>query len=163
MRRDRLIELYRLWRSVNRGLHELARDTIHGYGLPMPAMAVMRQLLHHPGATISDLARHTRLAKSHVSKTVDHLVESDMAEKQPDAADKRLVRIQVTAEARELFSAMHDEMFKQLAAMLANKLSDSQVDGLIEGLQALERAIDDTNPGRSRPPAIDPENGGATR
>lgn len=56
------------------------------------------------GVIVSELARHTEAAKSHVSNVIDQLVERDCVEKRPDPGDQRLQRLYVTRAAQRALS-----------------------------------------------------------
>ena len=139
---DRMLALHRLWQSVSRGLMDLTKDVIHGHGLPVPAMAVMHHLFHSADRVlaVSELSKRTGMAKSLVSKTVDSLEAMELVVKRKDLADRRRVRVEVSERAQEHFQSMQRHMQVRLAAVFA-KLPEAQVQELLSGLEAVERAI----------------------
>lgn len=133
-------ELDRLWRSVTGALFGMVRQTALEQGLPAQFMGMMHKLLASDGVTVSELARRTGLAKSHVSKTVDRLAQMGLAEKLRDGADRRLVRVAATADARERFRQVHGMALQRWAGLVAAMPPD-QVQALVSGLRALEAAL----------------------
>lgn len=138
--RERLEELDRLWRRINHSIMDTIRQTVHEHSLPAPFRGVMGGLMRSPGVTVSELARHTMMAKSHVSKTVDRLVELGLAEKKPDPADRRLVRVFATDKAHEEFRRIHARVLARWAVVVST-MSESESDALIHGLRGLDRAM----------------------
>ncbi len=139
---DRLDRLDRLLRSVNRNVHALVRAVVAEHGLPHASMPVMAQIHRTPGVTVSEMARRTRLAKSHISNTVETLASAGLLEKRGDPDDQRLVRIYPTEKADAHFHAVHAAVRAKLAEVGA-ALSSEQLDAVISSLQALENAVKD--------------------
>jgi DNA-binding MarR family transcriptional regulator len=138
---DRYEELHRLLRGVNRGVFHLARDMLHGHGLPPHSMAVMRLIFHNPGITVSELSRETGMAKSYTSKTIESLAAAGILEKRKDPADQRVLRIHPTEAARAHYREVHAAIEARLAAIIAT-LPTEKVDALIDGLHMLQGALD---------------------
>lgn len=143
---DQLTILEALLRDVNRGLFEMARRIKQQTGLPPLSMRVIGSILSVPGTTVSEIARQTGLAKSHVSQTVARLSELGFVEKRPDPADQRLVRIYPTATAREPLMQMRRAMREQLSTALG-VISEGQGTAVIDGLRVLKEALDRCNRG----------------
>jgi DNA-binding MarR family transcriptional regulator len=139
---DRMLVLHRLWQSVSRGLMDLTKDVMHEHGLPVPAMAVMHHLFHSPARVlaVSELSKRTGMAKSLVSKTVDSLEAMELVVKRKDLVDRRRVLVEVSERAQEQFQNMQRHMQVRLAVVFA-RLPEAQIQELISGLEAVERAI----------------------
>lgn len=138
---DRFEELHRLLREVSRGVFHLARDMLHGQGLPPPSMPVLRMVFHSPGVTISELSRETGMAKSYISKTIESLTTAGILEKRKDPADQRVLRIHPTEAAVVRSREMHAAVDARLAGIIAT-LPEEKVDALIDGLHMLKAALD---------------------
>lgn len=63
-------ELVELLREVNRGLGKFARDVLSEHGIPFAMLMISKQIKAEPGITISELARRSGIAKSHISKSI---------------------------------------------------------------------------------------------
>jgi len=138
---ERFELLTSLLKGVNRGVHELAKGIIHGHALAPPSLMVMRRVFEDPGITVSELSRQTSMAKSHVSRTVESLTQAGLLEKRADPSDHRLLRIHPTGTAEAHFRQMHSAVRRRFAAVIST-LPDEKVDALIEGLQAVQAALE---------------------
>ncbi len=152
---DQLDQLDGLLRSVSRRLFGLARSVAQEHGLSHSSIAVMRQLHRTPGTTVSEMARQTGLAKSHISTTVESLAETGILEKRRDTKDQRLLRIYLTGKATTHFEDVHKTVRARLADV-ASTLDREQLDAIVIGLEALEQALarhapDSTPPGDDHP------------
>jgi DNA-binding MarR family transcriptional regulator len=144
-------ELDRLWRSVSHAMFDIIKQTVQEQALPAQFVGMMHQVLSRDGVTVSELARRTGLAKSHISKTIDRLTEMGLVEKRPDPQDRRLVRIYPTDLSRSLFREVHQRVMTQWTNVIASMPPD-KVDALVAGLRALETALAAAAP-RSPTPA----------
>jgi DNA-binding MarR family transcriptional regulator len=65
--------------------------------LPPGALIVMRDLLAHPGSSITDITARTRLPQSYVSESVNKLRVKGVAQISADPADRRRTLVRLTA------------------------------------------------------------------
>jgi DNA-binding MarR family transcriptional regulator len=72
-----------------------------GNALPAGALIVMRDVLTHPGSSISDITTRTGLPQSHVSESVNKLRVKGIAEIKADAADRRRTLVKLTATCQD--------------------------------------------------------------
>ncbi len=63
----------------------------------------------HPGATLSDLVAHSGRDKAQLAKLVKGLRERALLAAEPDADDRRSVRLRLSAAGRAVQRAMHAE------------------------------------------------------
>ena len=134
-------ELASLLKAVNRGFHGLAHRTLDRRGLPLLSLMVLRYAFESPGLTVSEISRHTGMAKSYVSRTVDSLARTGLLEKTSDPGDQRLVRIRPTPQATADFQRMRDEVRDRFAAVIST-LPGEKVKALVDGLLALQAAFE---------------------
>ncbi len=130
-----------LLRTTHKGLYELVKEAFYEAGLSSTSMAILRRLHERPGSTVSDLARSTGMAKSYISKTLDHLAEQNFVEKRADPADQRLTRIYRTEYSRSRFQEMEKVIHQRLEPVFA-LVPDDKVDATIEGLELLKAILD---------------------
>ncbi|MCG0239146.1 MAG: MarR family transcriptional regulator [Firmicutes bacterium] len=135
---ERLVDLLQ---EVARGLHEEVREVVQGSGLPYSSLVIARAMKEHPEITLSDLARRTGLAKSHVSRTIDELVRRGYVEKRPDPRDQRRVRLTLTEGAHGHFRALREAVRRRLAEVVAT-VPEEQLGALVTGLQILQSALE---------------------
>ena len=72
-----------------------------GAALPTGALIVMRDVLTHPGSSISDITARTGLPQSHVSESVNKLRVKGIAEITADPADRRRTLVRLTATSQD--------------------------------------------------------------
>jgi len=130
-----------LLKAVSRRLFGMARDVMDKHGFPASTMPIMHDALRFPGSTISDIARRTGMAKSHISRTVENLAAKGFLEKRPDPTDQRLMRVYSTEQAESRFRAVQENMRRRLSAVLA-ALPPQKVDALVDGLRELQNALE---------------------
>jgi DNA-binding MarR family transcriptional regulator len=138
---DRIDALEQLLKSVSRSVFDLARSAMHNRGLPAQTMPVLGHVTKNPGTTVSEIARRTQLAKSHISNTVDSLCEKGFLEKRADPDDQRLVRIYATPRAQGYFRELHESVRRSLSEALST-LPDEKVEAIMDGLQALDSVLE---------------------
>ncbi len=136
-----------LLRSVNLGMFSMADEILQQHQFPRSGMAIMGQILKKPGITVSQVARRTGFAKSHVSKTIDTLSGQGFVERRQDPSDQRLVRLFATEELKERFAEMKTATDRRLSEVLAVFPKDS-LDSLVEGLEMLNRALEESKQSR---------------
>jgi DNA-binding MarR family transcriptional regulator len=73
-----------------------------GAALPAGALIVMRDVLTHPGSSISDITARTGLPQSHVSESVNKLRVKGIAEIRADPADRRRTLVRLTIASQGL-------------------------------------------------------------
>jgi DNA-binding MarR family transcriptional regulator len=137
---DRHEVLVELLQAVNKGMFDQVKDLFDKYGFPAASMMIMHQIRDHHGLTVSEVSRRSGLAKSHVSKTIDGLVEQGIVEKRPDMSDQRLVRLYTTDKATQHFGPMRAEIRQRLSA-LVSRLPEEKVDSVVDGLLALKSVL----------------------
>ncbi|HWI51098.1 MAG TPA: MarR family transcriptional regulator [Symbiobacteriaceae bacterium] len=129
-----------LWWQINREIMERFRPVFKSGHLPPMGIMMLRQLHIEPGLTVSELARRTGTAKSHVSKTVDQLLEQGLVEKRPDPDDQRLIRVFVTERAQAGKAEM-EARFRDAWKAVITDLPDADVVQVESGLRILLEAL----------------------
>lgn len=138
---ERLLELVQ---SLNRRMMECVRPVAEGHSLSPMAMLVLRHIQSSPHATVSDIARRTGIAKSHISNTVELLSRAGFLEKLPDPSDRRLVRLSPTPKAQALGQEILREARRSLREVLDKVPSDvvlSLTSSLATVLAAFEQGV----------------------
>ena len=130
-----------LLRMVHRFAGSAARGVMHEYGMPPQSPQILGQISHHPGTTVSEIARKTGLAKSYVSNTVDALCEMGFVERCEDPVDQRLVRLHPSVRAREHLERVQAAVVHRLSSAVSS-LPPETLAAMIAGLQALLNALE---------------------
>lgn len=114
----------------------------------LPFTLMMASTIYkNPGITVSELSRATNLAKSHISTTVESLAQKGWARKEDDPEDHRIVRVFLTEEAIHYYQTIREDIRQQLSGIVS-QLSSDRVEGLIDGLQDLKVALEESSHGR---------------
>jgi DNA-binding MarR family transcriptional regulator len=130
------VTLYR----VGRQLVDLSRSatTAGGSSLGPVQVAVLEDVLHHPGTGIRELAARLGRAQSHVSTVVAGLRDSDLVSLGADPADGRRTVVTLTSRARRgIASRAHRRSDIVLAERLGSRRAAAQVQALVAELDVL--------------------------
>lgn len=138
-RHERLVDLLH---DVNRKMAEHVREVFRGQEIPVAFRAVGAVLMSEPGITVSELARRTGMAKSHISNTVEELCRRGWVEKRADPQDQRRLRLYLTPSATEHRWQRVREAVRERLAELVAEIPDDKAAALIDGLQTLKAALE---------------------
>lgn len=94
-----------------------------------------------PGATQSDLARHTGRDKAQLARLIKGLRERGLLEGEPDAADRRNLRLRLTEIGAALQIALQGQA-KLLNAKAVRGLDGAQREQLMALLQQVSSSLD---------------------
>jgi DNA-binding MarR family transcriptional regulator len=97
-------ELHRLARVLRQAATAATANPGEG-AVSAGDLAIVEDVAHHRATSIGEIAQRTGLAQSLVSTTVARLRDGGMVDVETDPADRRRVRISVSASARKLFAA----------------------------------------------------------
>lgn len=136
-----------LLRDVNRGLGRYVKEVLNEHDIPITIGLISRQITSEPGITISELARRTGIAKSHISKNIQELEKRGWVEKREDAADQRLLHLYLTPRAQQHL-AMASADVRQRINQLVTGIPPEKTGELISGLTQIKVALDQVYQGR---------------
>ena len=88
---------------LGKRLIDLSREVTTSAGdvaLTPAEVAVVEDVLKHPGSAVSEIKVRTGFAQSHVSESVARLKERGLIETPPDAEDRRRTRVWLSEPAR---------------------------------------------------------------
>ncbi len=132
-----------LLHQVNRKLGEKGKEVFAQHKFPITTMIIAKQISLEPGISISELARKTNIAKSHISNIIKDLYGRGWVEKHPDARDQRIIRLFLSPAGSEHLGVIGREVrqrFTQLLASIPESRAAQINDALQEILTALETA-----------------------
>jgi DNA-binding MarR family transcriptional regulator len=89
--------LSRIGEQALRGSERSGGSAGRGGSLSPGALLILRDVLAHPGTSITDIAARTTLPQGHVSETVTRLRSLGIAQTSADPADGRRTLVDVTA------------------------------------------------------------------
>ena len=136
--------VFTLLRSVQREFRrqylELAGDHRLPFPLAGPGLALLQEISEHPGVTVNEVARLAGLPKSRVSVLMSGLAAQGVVRKDGDPGDSRLVRLCITPEGSGHIVEW-SALAQQAMGHLLQPLSDEELVVVVEGLAALQRAL----------------------
>lgn len=118
-----------------RSLREGALDLTH------MESKVVGYFSRHPGATLSDLAAHSGRDKAQLAKLVKALRERELLEAQPDAADRRSVRLRPSAAGQDVQKRLQAEA-RELSGHSMHGLDGAEQAQLLALLQRVRANLD---------------------
>lgn len=114
--------IHRTMHGVRAGQYRVARGA--GHDLSHMDGKVLGFFARHPGATQKDLALHSGRDKGQLARLIAGLKERGLLDAAPDEADRRNIRLQLTAEGRAMQKALRVQ---------ARRVAEQAVAGLDAG------------------------------
>ncbi len=96
---------------------------------------------HRPGATQSDLARHSGRDKAQLARLIKGLRDKGLLDAEPDETDRRNVRLRLTVVGRAVQGALQQQA-TLLNAKAVQGLDGAQRRQLMDLLQQVRRSLD---------------------
>ena len=93
--------------------------------------------LNHGSFTMGELADRMKVRTPTVSRMIDAMVARGLVDREPDSTDRRKVWLHLTAEGRELSSAM-EQHFQIAVARFLQPLDDERLRVVVAACDALE-------------------------
>jgi DNA-binding MarR family transcriptional regulator len=90
--------------------------------------------------TMNDLSLKMKLASSTMTRMVDQLVQKGLVDRQPDAEDRRVVRVRLTESGRQAKQQL-DETLQSFFLTVMQDIPDNEREQLIRSLKLLNGAI----------------------
>lgn len=126
LRQEDLLELIH---QVMHLVRSRQQQTLRSQGEELPHMEikVLGYFVRHPGATLSDLSKHSGKDKAQLTRLIKDLRERGLLLSEPDASDRRNQRLTVSPDGMGLMAALDAQL--QVVSTLA-----------IQGLSAADQA-----------------------
>ncbi|MED7954873.1 MarR family winged helix-turn-helix transcriptional regulator [Streptomyces sp. BE303] len=141
--------------AMTRAIKRIRRRTserLEPYGITPGQGRALRALAHAPGCELpgramrlSDLADRLHIAPRSATTVVDALEEAGMVERAPDPADRRAVRIVLTAAGRSAVEQI-GQVRHEVAQEYFGPVSPADQDVLLRALRTAEAAYAATTP-----------------
>lgn len=109
-------------------------------GISAPRLSALSVIVFAGPLSLADLAAAEEVRSPTMSRIVEGLVRDGLATREPDPANRRMVRIAATDEGRRRLEAGRARRVKALAARL-RYLADSERRALARGAEILERVV----------------------
>jgi DNA-binding MarR family transcriptional regulator len=128
------------------------RATDAGEGLTPTELSILATITRRGSLRLADLAEFERVNPTMLSRIAGRLAEAELISRQPDAEDRRAVRVEATPAGHALNERIRAERTAALASHL-DELSDDDVAALLAALPALEALADGLRRDAPGPPA----------
>jgi DNA-binding MarR family transcriptional regulator len=111
--------------------------------------AVLLHLAMSGPLSVGEMADHFARAQSVVSEIVNGMEKKGLLERMRDERDRRRTLVWLTDRARSLLAQRHQVLDPTRVARAMNRMSESERQGLVEGMRALVRAAEEDAPAAS--------------
>jgi DNA-binding MarR family transcriptional regulator len=129
-----------LLKRLNKTINVIATRELGKFGLTMPQLMVIRQIVHEP-KTIGQISKAVDLSYSTISGIIDRLEREQLVVRIRDEQDRRVVWIRITPKFKEVVGQVpifSDEYYNRLF----EDFSDQELDSIIFVLKMLTNKLE---------------------
>ena len=128
-------------RRITRGLMPQAMESFRHLDVPLAQLKSLFIIATRGATNLSTLAEDLGVTPGNVTHITDRLVEQGLVSREPDARDRRIVRLGPTDKGRELLAGLMESHMGLMSEMLED-MSAEELDLLLSGLSGLVRAVE---------------------
>lgn len=142
-----LIEVFGLLVEAHaRLVAELDRELLESRGVSLQSFEVLIRLARTPSASLSagELARAVALSSGGATRLIDRLEATGLVARRTDARDRRVVRVDLTAEGRDVLHAALAVHLDGLERHLAGPLAPNELAALENAVRSVRDGFDPT-------------------
>jgi DNA-binding MarR family transcriptional regulator len=150
-------EITRIEEQLRRITLRFRRDlgSVSANLLPAAQLDVLRCLHQRGNLTVSQLAKELSVTASAITSLSDRLVKSNLVQRMADKSDRRLVRLGLTPEGKELFEKIHAETLERVRSYF-QRVPKSEMRSFVDTLSRLVSLMEEGSgqgeaPSRVRP------------
>ena len=121
-------------------LLRLLRREDQDSGISGPRLSALSIIVFAGPLSLAELAAAEQVKPPTMSRIVEGLVQAGLASREPDPANRRMVRISATAEGAKLLEAGRERRVRVLVQRL-HRLADSEQRALARAVELLERVV----------------------
>ncbi|MCB2210330.1 MarR family transcriptional regulator [bacterium] len=149
--KDLFLDALREWMeaSMHRTFHIFIKHNRES-GLSLSQINTLFRLYHHGPDSVQDLADHLGITNAAVSQLLDSLIEAGLLTRSEDPSDRRMKRIELTADGRGLVEKSVERRQAWLFD-LVNAFSDSEKAQILPALTLLKQRTLELNKKHGRP------------
>ncbi len=136
--------LRELLRILIRDLGVLEKSDASCCGVSLAQCHAIVEIGRKEKISLVDLASLLGLDKSTMSRTINNLVESDLALRDLDMENRRYVIIQLTEKGKSIFSNIEESMDEYYQSIF-NSIPENKRNQVLESLQLLKEAVESNN------------------
>lgn len=137
---DKVQQLRESIRQMERKLGVLEESEISCCGITFTQCHALVEIGRAKDISLGDLSEMLNLDNSTMSRTVNNLVNSELAERELDPKDRRYVTIRLTESGKKLFEDIEESMYLYYQRVFQSISAEKQ-DQVLESLQILLEAI----------------------
>jgi DNA-binding MarR family transcriptional regulator len=131
---DHIVALFSVYhRKLFRRMHGVS-------GIQIAGFRVLGVLVKCGNLSISEIGRHLYISKPYMTRLIDDLIGGGFVERQPDAHDRRVIRIHITDSGKKHLRNSGMVFRDDLKEMLS-QLEYSDLSALCESLENLHRIL----------------------
>lgn len=121
-------------------LLRLLRREDQASGISGPRLSALSVIVFAGPLSLAELAAAEQVKPPTMSRIVEGLVQARLATREPDPANRRMVRISATAEGKRLLEAGRERRVRVLVQRL-HRIADSEQRALARAVELLERVV----------------------
>lgn len=133
-------------RHTVRSLHRYFEKHIQGQaaeqGFTLPQVRILRQVVAHPGITVTRLAQALEISQSTASGIVARLVPKGVLERRPDASDRRSTGLWPTDAVNTFMAGDRMQFVNGPAAELLDSLDMADRQTVLTAMRALSEQLE---------------------
>ena len=109
-------------------------------GVTAPHLSALSVLVFGGSRTLGELAQAEQVRPPSITRIVQNLEADGLVEREPDAADRRIVRVRATEKGRQILEEGRRRRISDLAGRLA-PLGDGEMEMLERAAELIERVV----------------------
>jgi len=121
--------------------HKKLIRKLHCQGISRHQMTLLNNIWEHDGMPMSYYGEKLMISKPNLSKLVNKFFEEGLIERQADENDRRITKLFITEKGKKEIKE-HGEVFTKEVADRFEKLSDEDVDSLIDSYENITKIFD---------------------
>ncbi|EST54729.1 transcriptional regulator [Brevibacillus panacihumi W25] len=138
---NRPLHIRDLLKRLNKTLGAMATKELAKYGLTVPQLVVIRQIIEEP-KTIGQISKAVDLSYSTTSGIIDRLEREQFVARVRDENDRRVVWISKTEKLKNLFAEV-DLFTGEFYKRSFQGFSDEELNNIIQSLETLLEKIEE--------------------
>lgn len=120
------------------------QEYITNGSIPPSHVKVILYLEKVKSSPISQIANKLNISKSNMTPIIDNLIELDLVKRYPDKNDRRILRVELTTKALDLFKLLENAA-REIIKNKISSLSNDDLDALSNSLNTLSCILSKIN------------------
>ena len=116
------------------------QECMSDVSIPPSHVKVILYLERVKSSPISQIANKLNISKSNMTPIIDNLIELDLVKRYPDKNDRRILRVELTPKALDLFKLLENAA-REIIKSKISSLSDNDLNALYDSLNTLSNIL----------------------